>query len=423
MQLKGELDASRKALSEQTELGLQLRRQQEASELRIKDLKRAIIADQGEIKELRMKVQNTAQAKMELVSRQGEVDKLRKSLQSLETKHKAEIQNQHSKLIRQEQSLSSESRQREALEELVRNLKSEAAQEAQKAKDHIHSLQQELDGLTRSYAEAQTSSSEERQHLVDVQTTLVRVADAYGHLAASSVSLDIHRQSELQCASLRLRNIRLERRLADRDALVEQLTDYCRQASEENKSLVKDLRELADDQRTQMSWHYPDDATLSEDISLICSLFDDCRSARQQHDSIARASLQFAEVMGRFYDAHSNDLLVAYAMVCRENTGQMLIAEHLINQCTVLHAEGDALRLNNGAAEVELSRKSIQIAEAVAREQVLNEQLQAHRRDMGKLEDTLKRERQTCERLVRSSHQSKENEERLRLEVDESVQL
>ena len=420
-QLKCELDTSRKAFSGQMELVAQFRRQQEASELRIKDLKKTILADQCEIKELRLKVQNTAQAKTQLASRQDEVERLRKNLQNLEIKHKTEIQNQHLKLTHQEKTLTAESRRRETLEQLVDNLKSDAEQESHKLKDRICSLQEELDLLTRSFTEAQTLAAEERCHLIHLQATFVRVAEAYGNLAASSVSLDKHRQSELECASLRLRNIRLERRLVDRDALVEQLADYCRQASDEKNLLAENLQELEDDHRTQLSRHYPDDPTHPEDMSLVCSLFNDCCSASQEHDSIIRTDLRFFKVMGSFYEANFNDLLVAYAMACRENMEQDFIAERLVNQCSVLQTEANALQLHNNTAEAELSQKSIQIAEAVAQEQVLNERLQTHQREIRKLEDALEREHRTGERLVRATHQSKKNEERLRLEVDESV--
>jgi hypothetical protein len=400
---------------------VQLRKQHEASELRMKDLKNAILADQAEIKELRMKVQNSAKVQMQLGSSQDEVENLRKSVQNLEAKHQDELQNQALKLARQEKSLTSGARQKEALEQQVINLKFEADQEATKARGRIRLLQDELDGLTRSSEESLASAAAERQHFVDTQAMLGRVAEAYGQLAAASVPLELHRQNVLSCASLRLRNIRLERRLADREAVVEQLTEYCRHASEERSLLAKQLRELEGDQQTALSRGYVDDIMQIEDTSLICTLFNLCHTARQQHESILQGDLQFSQVIGSFYEAHLNDLLVAYAVAHRETMEQGVVAERLVNHCDALQTDAEALRLNNNAAEGELSRRGVQLSEALGREQVLKEQLEAKQRESDKLGVTLGKERQTGERLAQVYHQSRTNEERLSLEIDELV--
>jgi hypothetical protein len=366
VQLKCELDASRKATCEQNELVVQLRKHQETSELQMKGLKKAIVADQTEIKELRTKVHNSAQANAQLASCREEVEKLRNSLQCLEVKYKA---------------------------------------------------------LARSSDDAQTSATEERQRLIDIQATLVRVTEAYGNLAATSVPLGMHRESELQCASLRLRIIRLERRLADREALVEQLTDYCRQASEEKSFLARQVQELENDQRTLLSNLYLDDVSQPENISIICNLLDACQHGRQQHETNVQNDLHFVEAIGCFYMEEFHDLLVSYAMAHRENAAQCAVAERLAEQCTIAQAEANALRLDHSTAKSELSRKSVEVAETLSREQVLNERLAVCQRQIGKLEDILAKERQTSDRLARASYQSKTNEERLRIEIDELVSL
>ncbi|KAF8482218.1 hypothetical protein JB92DRAFT_3036967 [Gautieria morchelliformis] len=405
VRLKSDLDTSRKACREQNDMVAQLRKQHEAAELRTRELKKATLADQAEIKELRLKVQNSAQVKVQLASSQDEVENLRKSLQNLEAKHQDDLQSQALKLARQEKSLTSEARQKEALERQVINLRSEAVQEATKARDRIRLLQDKLDGLSRSSEESLASAAAERQHFIDTQAALVRVAEAYGDLAAASVPLDLHRQSEFYCASLRLRNIRLERRLADREALVEQLTDYCRQASEERSLLAEQLRELEGEQQTALSRQYVDGIMQIEDTSLMCSLFNVCHGAS---DWV-------------IYEAHLNDLLVAYAVAHRETMEQGVVTDRLVNHCNALQTDAEALRLSNSAAEGERSRIGVQLSEALGREQVLNEQLAAKQRESDKLGVTLEKERQTGERLARASHQSRMNEERLRVEVDELV--
>lgn len=366
VRLTYELDASRKATCEQNELVVQLRKHQETSELRMKDLKRTIVADQAEIKDLRTKAQNSAQAEAQLTSCRDEAEELRHSLQTLELKYKA---------------------------------------------------------LTRSSQEAQTSATEERQRLIDVQATLMNVTEAYGHLAATSVPLEMHQRSELQCASLRLRIIRLERRLADREALVEQLTGYCRQASEAKSFLAGQVQELENDQRTLLSNHYFDNLTQPEDISLICSWFDACQDGHQHHDAISQCDFHLSEAIGHFYQVAFNDLLVAYAMAHRENAEQSVVADKVVEHWTAAQTEINTLRLDNSTAKSELSRKSVEASEILAREQALNERLEDCQRRIGKLEDTLAKERQTSDRLARTSHQSKMNEEHLLLEVDESVPL
>lgn len=387
----------------------------------MKDLKKAIVADQAEIKELRTNAQALAQAKTQLISSQNEVKRLKNGFQSLDDKHKADLRDYNSKLVHQESSLASESRRRETLEQQLLCIKSEAEKETKKAMERIRSLQEKVDALTQSFVEAQTSATNERQHLINSRATLVYTAQAYSHLAASSVSLEVHRQSEVQCASLRLRVIRLERRLADREALVEQLTDFCRQASEAKVFLARQLQELENDQQSLLRAHYLEDNTHLEDTALICDLFDACYCANQQHDMVVQKDIDFTQAIGCFYQEQFNDLLVAYAVAHRETVAQCAVVEQLVRHCTAVETEANVLRLDHRTGEAEFSRKSIEVAETLAQRQALNRQLEIHRQRIRKLEDTLEKDRQANDRLAQASLQSRQNEEQLRLEVDESV--
>ncbi|KAF8585958.1 hypothetical protein K439DRAFT_1010258 [Ramaria rubella] len=388
----------------------------------MKDLKKVIIADQAEIKELRLKVQNANQAKHQAVSRQEEIEQLRKALHDLETKHKVELQGRDSKLLQQEKALVRESEQMVAIEQQFSDLMSNTDIEAKKARDRNHCLQEEVDALRRAVEDAQRAATKAGQYLPTVQANMTRVVAEYGHLAASSIPLDKYRQTELLCTSLRLRIIRLERRLADRDALVEQLTDYCRQASEEKSMLAGLLQEIENDHHALLNNRRLDTLEQTEDTSIISSLFDAQSHVTRHNHDILQTNLLAAEAMHSVYRTQFDDLLIAYAVAQRESIDYSNKVKQLMDGHDRLQTDFEALRSDYSAAQSELSSKSVQIAEVLAREQILTGRLATQQHDIARLEDALKKESETSGRLAQASHQSKKNEERLRYEVEELVE-
>ena len=368
------------------------------SESCVKDLKKAIIADQAEIKELRARaVRDADQAKNRALSLQDELDGLKHALHDLETKNRAELHDRDIRLAEQERATTEESRRREALELQAQNFKSIADAESKEGKEYKCRLEEELDAMKWAAAEAKCTASDASSHLNSVRATMARVAEEYGRLAAHSIPFATHRQMQLRCASLQLRNIRLERRLADRAVVVEQLTDYCRQASEEKMLITDLLREAEDDHRALSKSH------------------------TTHHDNTGYDDLQTAQTIAGLYQAAFQDVLALYPMAHQEFVEQRASAARLGEANSALQADVDALRLDYDTVAAELSGKSMQLSEAVSKEQALEERLTGYRSELMKLEEVLRTERESNGRLVRAAHLRKKNEEILRLEVGESV--
>ncbi|KAF8514212.1 hypothetical protein BU17DRAFT_68456 [Hysterangium stoloniferum] len=417
--LRNELDLSRRAHTAQCERATALRKQQDLSESKMKDLKKAIIADQTEIKELRSKIQAANQAKSQLASRHEDIEQLKKSWQQIERKHKAEIVSKDLRIAEQEKSLALECKRKEGLEQQVETLKFKMQAELKETQACISSLQQKLHATERLAEEANTAGSEAQQHQNALQLLMARTAEAYGQLAASSVSLDVHRQSELACASLRLRNIRLERRLADRDALIEQLTDYCRQASETTAFQASFTRDLEEDYNTILTRHAtPGDGICPEDSSLVFHWLDSREHIIHEHDARMKADLDLNQDICTLYRAQLDGLLVAYAVANYETVVQSSVTDYLDNSRTSLQNEIEALKMVKDTAETELSKMTIRISEGQTREELLAQRLTLQQNECVAFEDNLRQERESALRLNRANHLGKKREEALKLEIE-----
>jgi hypothetical protein len=384
----------------------------------MKDLRKVIIADQAEIKELRSKVQAADQVRSQLASRHEEVEQLKRSLQKIELIHKAEITSKDLRIAQQEKSLTLESRRREGLQQQIETSKSKTRSELNEAQACISSLQLELHDAKQIAAEVSSAASEAKQYQNNVELILARTAEAYGQLAASSISSDVHRESELTCASLRLWNIRLERRLADRDALIAQLTDYCRQASEANAFQARFTRDIEECYNSVLSWRSTqDDGACSEDSSIIFDWLDSREYVIREHHATMKADLDLNREICTLYRAQLDGLLVAYAMADHETGIQSSIASYLNDNCTSLQNQAETLRMAKATAETVLAKLTIHASEAQTREQLLNQRLTVQKNECIALEDALCQARESASRLAHANYLGKKREEALGLET------
>jgi len=420
--LKAELDSRRKAQAEDTDRLANLRKQSELSESKVKELKRVILADQAEIKDLRSKLQSADQTKSQAASRQEEVERQKRTIQQLESKHKQELANRDMKIAQQEKALAADTRRKDAVDNRIGDIKSKAEAQLKDAKDRIAKLQEDIKVLLRTKQEAEQLTSQQQDQLSNVRHTLSRCVEAYGHLASNCTSSELYRQSQLTCVSLELRNLRLDRRLADREAVIEQLTGYCRQTSEENALLrsllqdadedIKDLRQA----REPVEAHEPED-----DMSLILDVMHTWHNLTEDRISVANLVNRLGHDLQTLHREQIHHLLGSYHVAVKESIMYHSMANYLSGRVSEVLEEANNFRDGKMVAETELAKKIVETAESNAREEVLKQRLAVQEKEIGEVLRSLKKEKEQSANLYQSWYKSRKNEEHFQMEIERSV--
>ncbi|KNZ80489.1 hypothetical protein J132_05609 [Termitomyces sp. J132] len=253
--LKAELARSQKLVSEQTDRAEKQKKQIDLLESRIQDLKKTSASDQIEIKDLRVKLRMSENEKTQLTTKQGEANETKKSLQSLETKRREELREKDRQITQLEKALNGEKKRKEAAEAKLQEIGGRADQELQAARLAAQKLE---DVVATSHAEAkqaqetlaslrQASSHQEEDLLAQLEhyrNLVGLVAEEYGHLARGTVSLTSYTRLRQENASLVIQVSRLERKLANSVAQVDELAVLIRQINDQKTFLSEQLRQV-----------------------------------------------------------------------------------------------------------------------------------------------------------------------------------
>ena len=184
-------------------------------------------------------------------SKQREITMLKNSLQALEIKRKDDILERDQKVVELEKNLQGEIKKRELLE-------NDTCQHLQEEIENFRTALQEKDNLLQATTEkfriakekfqqvVSSDAQEEEQLLQRLQqhrSLLETVAKQYGTLASQSVSLAQFSNLKQDYAALQCRQYRLERKLANSEEQVVELTHLIRQTMEQNIELDQQLRD------------------------------------------------------------------------------------------------------------------------------------------------------------------------------------
>ena len=222
---------------------------------RIQDFKKASTVDQAEIKDLRTKLRSSEHERIQVTAKQGEVGDLRKSLQSLETKRREELKERDKRISDLEKSLATEKKYIQSTESRLNQAEDKRKEEIQaalKATQKLETLVDHSQGRTRNVENAlnllkEEAADKENVHLVQLTSykdLIRRVAEEYGHLAASTVPIESHKRIQHQYTVSQIHVLRLERKLANSEGQVVELAHLIRQMKEQNVVLVDALRDM-----------------------------------------------------------------------------------------------------------------------------------------------------------------------------------
>ncbi|KZT22213.1 hypothetical protein NEOLEDRAFT_1244068 [Neolentinus lepideus HHB14362 ss-1] len=444
--LRLELSRHQKANAEQTEKLDKLNKQNESLDARVQEYKKSNVSQQAEIKDLRVKLRATEHERNQLASKQGDASEAQKALNALETRRKDEVRSRDRTIADLEKSLTLEKKKREAAEAKMQEAKSKIDARIDEARSQVSKLQDELKTAkteSQKKDEALGEAEDEQENLCErlEQTTamLARVAREYGRLASTTVRLDVHDELKHQHASLQLRSVRLERKLANSEAQVVELANLVRYTKESNSFLSTHIREVEEQAALYSQWlqdtqvgsgaHGDRDSSLEESVASVGSAIKD--EQREVDHTITRTEKHFydlyrqlnQDLLGSLSDAESR-------LTERCETVQRLKTE--LSNATDAHerveSELDTLRKEHQTTQKEVARLTTCVEELKASELSAKQELEVKeaqvKAEISKAGQQVVTEKEAAQRLAVALQQAQLAEQALQAEVEQmSVEL
>ncbi|KAI0329702.1 hypothetical protein GY45DRAFT_844771 [Cubamyces sp. BRFM 1775] len=442
--LKLELNRAQRTAADATERAEKLKKQNDALDARVQELKKANTNDQAELRELRVRLRTSEHERTQLASKHNDAGEARKALQAAETRRKDELRERDRKIAELERTLSMERKKREAAEAKWQEAKSKTDDRVQEARAAAQDLEVQLQETQREAQAAQQALQELEARAEDTEeellaklehhrTMLARVAQEYGRLASTSIALSVHQRVKQEVAALQLRSKRLERKLANSEGQVIELANLIRQVKDENAFLSSELCEARDEADTcrlvlrdsaQSSASHETFHDLNGDLFAVTQNQLACESEkataiqtdlglwgtfdRLQRDSLLFQSSVLTKALDDSHvqlDQRAKDLSIAEAT-------QAQLSDSL------QRAQADHAEARRCLAELTAS-----LAEAKAHEESYKKQLEAvkaeSRAEVARVEQNLQREKEASQRLSAAVHKAKQAEQFLRSEVEQ----
>ncbi|KAI0663618.1 hypothetical protein C8Q70DRAFT_370111 [Cubamyces menziesii] len=442
--LKLELNRAQRTAAEATERAEKLKKQNDALDARVQELKKTNTNDQAELRELRVRLRTSEHERTQLASKHNDAGEARKALQAAETRRKEELRERDRKIAELERTLSMERKKREAAEAKWQEAKSKTDDRVQEARAAAQDLELQLQETQQEAQAAQLALQELEARVEDTEEELLtkleqhrmmlaRVAEEYGRLASTSIALSVHQRIKQEVVALQLRSNRLERKLANSEGQVIELANLIRQVKDENAFLSSQLCEARDEADTYRhalrdsiqplppheGFHdLHDDLVTVSQSQLTCEIekaaaIQTDLAVRGTYDRLKRDSLAFqSSVLVKALDdslvqldQRAKDLIVAEA-------AQAQLSESL-QRVQADHAEAQRM----------LAELTASLAEAKAHEESHKKQLEAVKAEslaeVARAEQNLQREKEAAQRLSAAVHKAKQAEQFLRSEVEQ----
>ncbi|KAJ4468186.1 hypothetical protein J3R30DRAFT_1683902 [Lentinula aciculospora] len=322
--LKSELARLHKANAELTDRMDKQKKQKDALELRVSELKKISNSDKAEIKDLGVKLRMSEHQRTQMTAKHGEMVDMKKALQALETRRKEECKERDRKIGELEKSLLGEQKKREMGESQVKEVKAREDVELNKMKGVVEKLKTEIvtardevqqmeDRLETTIFEANSTKESLLTQLEEHKIILSVVAEQYGSLASTTVTKTTFERLKFENCALQLQAVRSSRKLGNTEAQVSELANLIRQSNEENQLLRRSIKDM-----TQELFSYIENATskpppppsYAELDEIIEEL--DCASEKSREEE-TRIYVETLQLEAEIYHLQHDDLLFAYA--------------------------------------------------------------------------------------------------------------
>ncbi|KAF9071128.1 hypothetical protein BDP27DRAFT_553963 [Rhodocollybia butyracea] len=331
--LKLELARLQKANSELTERADKQKKQKEALEQRVEELKRIANTDKAEIKDLGVKLRMSEHQRSQMTAKHGDIADTKKALQSLETMRRDEMKERDKRIADLEKSLAAERKKREMAENQLKETKLKQDAEAGKMKLSVENLKLEMvitrDELHKTTSNAESTEESLLEQLREHNDMIGKVAEQYSVLAASMIPKPTYERIRLENANLQLQVARFTRKLGNTEGQVSELANLIRQTKEENQLLRRSLKHM--EQELSLSLER---AAAQPPLLPSFAILDDviaCLDQDQQEleRNITRTTVENLQLEAELYHLQNDDLLVAYADVEAELRATAAVASKL----------------------------------------------------------------------------------------------
>ncbi|RDB16797.1 hypothetical protein Hypma_002648 [Hypsizygus marmoreus] len=441
--LKLELTRYQKSNAEQADRLEKQKKQNDALDARLQDLKKAASSDQADLKDLRVKLRMSEHERTQMASKQSEASELKKSLQSLEAKRRDELRERDRRIAELEKTSAGEKKKRELVESRLQEIKGKGDDELQAAR----TAKQKLEALVRTtQAEAQNAQSalaSLEEEACDKEETLLaqlehhrslvrQVAEEYSRLAASTVPSTLHTLLKHQHATSQMQTIRLERKLANAEGQVVELANLIRQTKEQNIFLSQSLNE-ANDENDYYSRALLDATSVPHpepEIALTDALDSiNGEIVRSRHDIYAIESRSH-ELSSQFYRLACGNLIFEYSVAEKQlREAQDAAQQHASSLASAL-ASHEAIAARLERLQQERAVLEEQLKTATGQVDAFRSSSESLTRQIAELEDkmaeaaahsdaALKKERDVVHRLSTTVQNCRTAEEALRAEIEQ----
>lgn len=407
----------------------------------MQELKKASTSDQSELKEIKHKLRLLELERDKHSSKQPEILELKKSLATLEAKRKDELKERDRRIAELERQVQAEQKKRESSESKVKDSRRALEEETQALKaanKEIEARMQEAQNESRA-AKDKLSQVEDTvghreadllQQLEQHRSLLASVAQQYGALATQSMQATVHRRLKLDYAALKIRQLRLERKLASSEGQVVELTNLFRQVREDNALLSRSLHDALE----EISFYANLDASPSPEAEIDHDsqkvLEEISRNIKEEHAAITTLEANANAYVSEFYRLKSRELCLAASVFAKEEENTRALAEQRASDLSsalasheVIASRLEFLQKEKIASEEKLALAiaegdNLRTSTAILEAQLMEAQ-QELRDSVAQHANTVKKDKDTMQRLSSTVQKSRIAEEALREEINQ----
>lgn len=421
--MKLELARLQKGNAELTDRLDKQKKQKEALDLRVDELKRNSSADKAEIKDLGVKLRMSEHQRTQMTAKHGNVADVKKSLQSLETRRKEELKERDRTVADLEKSLLTDKKKREMVESQLKETKAKHDVEIDKMKDTVEKLKREIVAARDEVQQiqhrleatiAKTNSNEESllAQLEDHKLMLNEVAEHYGLLASNTVPRPAFERLTFENYALRIQAARSSRKLGNTEGQVSELANLIRQSQEENQILRRNSKDMMQELSSfiENATSKPPSPPSYDDLDEIITHLD--RDLETLQEEEARVNIEALQLEAELHHLQHDALFFAYAEAETELHEALAIASKLPEVEQQRDIAQELLQATNITAEslrLSSDKFKLQVAE-------LEEKLKTETR---KSDEALQKEKGNAHRLTTTVQKLRMAEDGLRAENEQ----
>jgi len=424
-----------------------LKKQVDAQDGRVQDLKRTALTDQTEIKDLRAKVRVAETDRAGLQTKYNEAVRTKQSSDSTNAARLDELKKKDQRIVELEKAMASEKKRREDVESKLRGAVSTRAEDERKRSGENAKARTRLEQAEAEAAQVRAEMDADRRRgeaqrkelvaqLEGLRGMLLQAATHYGKLVSETVSKVAHDKLRHDYNSLQFHTFQVERKLSNTEAQVAELASLIRQSQDTNGLLVDALHVTEEDR----NWYVAalEDIRIdlrSAHVDSTHALLAGTLATSQKEHLLSELEIQEAlsgaeSRSAKFYVRLNSELVASCAAVRADLDAELLVSQNRAIELQTAKALQDVTSADLQAARTELESTRKQLEEAssslsavktreAALVQEVNEVRSQIKEQTTAHKQALQKEKETSNRLATGLQQSKVAEEELRAEINQ----